>query len=193
MRVLPLTGFSDMVAWYADMPSPDDATYERYSPFFHPVIISFTELPASNDIIRPAPNPVRGPARGTVFATPATHQRFVICDMDFHTFAGVAKTVPLAGPRTGFGAGRIISFDAGNSVKEIITGWKKGEYLSYVASSGLGISAYHATISLKPVRGKTRITWESVFADKDGKIVENFKKEIGEFYSKSLRALRKEF
>ena len=45
------------------------------------------------------------------------------------------------------------------------------------------ISAYHATISLKPVRGKTRITWESVFADKDGKIVENFKKEIGEFYS----------
>ena len=107
--------------------------------------------------------------------------------------AGVAKTVPLAGPRTGFGAGRIISFDAGNSVKEIITGWKKGEYLSYVALSGLGISAYHATISLKPVRGKTRITWESVFADKDGKIVENFKKEIGEFYSKSLRALRKEF
>ena len=104
MRVLPLTGFSDMVAWYADMPSPDNATYERYSPFFHPVIISFTELPASNDIIRPAPNPVRGPARG-----------------------------------------------------------------------------------------KTRITWESVFADKDGKIVENFKKEIGEFYSKSLRALRKGF
>ena len=97
MRVLPLTGFSDMVAWYADMPSPDNATYERYSPFFHPVIISFTELPASNDIIRPAPNPVRGPARGTVFA------------------------------------------------------------------------------------------------DKDGKIVENFKKEIGEFYSKSLRALRKGF
>ena len=45
----------------------------------------------------------------------------------------------------------------------------------------------------KPVRGKTRITWESVFADKDGKIVENFKKEIGEFYSKSLRALRKGF
>ena len=81
----------------------------------------------------------------------------------------------------------------GNSVKEIITGWKKGEYLSYVALSGLGISAYHATISLKPVRGKTRITWESVFADKDGKIVENFKKEIGEFYSKSLRALRKGF
>ena len=33
-----------------------------------------------------------GPARGTVFATPATHQRFVICDMDFHTFAGVAST-----------------------------------------------------------------------------------------------------
>ena len=32
-----------------------------------------------------------------------------------------------------------------------------------------------------------------VFADKDGKIVENFKKEIGEFYSKSLRALRKGF
>ena len=60
---------------------------------------------------------------------------------------------------------------------------EKGEYLSYVALSGLGISAYHATISLKPVRGKTRITWESVFADKDGKIVENFKKEIGKFYS----------
>ena len=106
----------------------------------------------------------------------------------------VAKsTLYLAALQFSFGAGRIISFDAGNSVKEIITGWKKGEYLSYVALSGLGISAYHATISLKPVRGKTRITWESVFADKDGKIVDNFKKEIGEFYSKSLRALRKGF
>ena len=54
--------------------------------------LSYVALPASNDIIRPAPNPVRGPARGTVFATPIAHQRFVICDMDFHTLAGVAST-----------------------------------------------------------------------------------------------------
>ena len=128
-----------------------------------------------------------------VDATPAKVWKSISQITNLWWAIGVAKTVPLAGPRTGFGAGRMISFDAGNSVKEIITGWKKGEYLSYVALSGLGISAYHATISLKPVRGKTRITWESVFADKDGKIVENFKKEIGEFYSESLRALRKGF
>ena len=100
-----------------------------------------------------------------VDATPAKVWKSISQITNLWWAAGVAKTVPLAGPRTGFGAGRIISFDAGNSVKEIITGWKKGEYLSYVALSGLGISAYHATISLKPVRGKTRITWESVFAD----------------------------
>ena len=103
-----------------------------------------------------------------VDATPAKVWKSISQITNLWWAIGVAKTVPLAGPRTGFGAGRMISFDAGNSVKEIITGWKKGEYLSYVALSGLGISAYHATISLKPVRGKTRITWESVFADKDG-------------------------
>ncbi len=105
----------------------------------------------------------------------------------------VVKTAPIAGPRTGFGAGRIISFDAGNAVKEIITGWSPGQYLSYIALSGLDISAYHATISLRPVGDKTRIIWESVFADKDEKRVENFKNEIGEFYSESLRSLRKGF
>ena len=89
----------------------------------------------------------------------------------------------------------VINMDSYNIIFQKCYG--KAEYLlfwkKYVALSGLGISAYHATISLKPVRGKTRITWESVFADKDGKIVDNFKKEIGEFYSKSLRALRKGF
>ncbi|MDI1495931.1 MAG: SRPBCC domain containing protein [Cenarchaeum symbiont of Oopsacas minuta] len=106
---------------------------------------------------------------------------------------GVQKTLPLAGPLRGFGSSRVISFKSGQMVRETIIGWKPKEYLSYVATSGLAIQAYHATISIKPVKKKTRVTWESVFADKDERAVENFKKEIGVFYSDSLRQLRNKF
>ena len=107
--------------------------------------------------------------------------------------AGVAKTSYLAGPSSKFGAGRVISTDAGSEIVEVITGWNVNEYISYVALSGLDISAYHATISLEQKTKKTRIIWESVFADKDENKVEIFKKEIAKFYAKSLNTLRVRF
>ena len=55
----------------------------------------------------------------------------------------------------------------------------------------------YATISLKPVRGKTRITWESVFADKDSTNTKNVASEdaktstIDSGLAKSLTMYRK--
>ena len=107
--------------------------------------------------------------------------------------AGVEKTVLHAGPSSKFGACRVISTDTGDKIVEVITGWKVNEYISYVALSGLDISAYHATISLEQKNKKTCIIWESVFADKDENKVEVFKKEIAKFYAKSLNTLRAKF
>ena len=58
------------------MPSPDNATYERYSPFFHPVEFTFVLHQ---------------------IGTRDLQEEFlqllhVICEMDFHTLAGVAST-----------------------------------------------------------------------------------------------------
>ena len=76
-----------------------------------------------------------------VDATPAKVWKSISQITNLWWAIGVAKTVPLAGPRTGFGAGRIISFDAGNSVKEIITGWKK-ENISHMLHY-LGLAYQH--------------------------------------------------
>ena len=59
--------------------------------FFHPVIISF--LNYQHQMILFVLHQIRyGDLQVAVFATPIAHQRFVICDMDFHTFAGAAST-----------------------------------------------------------------------------------------------------
>ena len=105
----------------------------------------------------------------------------------------VKNTGFLSKSRTGNGAIRKIKFNDGNFVEEHIVGWKKGEYFSYIAVSGLPLRAYHATISLKP-KGKntTQITWQSYFNSQKmtKKEFSEFVTFIGTFYANSLKNLK---
>lgn len=74
----------------------------------------------------------------------------------------VKKTVFLTKEKWGIGSTRKITFDDGNDIEEVIVGWKNGEYISYIATNGLPLRAYHATISIQPLNKKSvKVTWQS--------------------------------
>jgi len=92
---------------------------------------------------------------------------------------GVKKTVFRSETKQGVGAIRKITFDDGNVVEEIIVGWKNEGYLSYIATSGLPLRAYHATISIRSLGKMTsQVTWQS-FLNSD----EMTKTQFSEFYN----------
>jgi len=105
----------------------------------------------------------------------------------------VKKTVFLSKIKCGNGAIRKIKFSDGSEVEEHIVGWKKGEYFSYIAVSGLPLRAYHATISLKPKdKNTTQIIWQSYFNSQKmtRKEFSEFVSFIGNFYTNSLKNLK---
>ena len=108
---------------------------------------------------------------------------------------GQISTKFLSEKKTGVGAKRIISFEDGSKVEEHVVGWKPKEYFSYIAVSGLPLEAYHATISIEKDSNKSvKVTWESYFASKSTKNeFDEFRKFLSNFYSKSLKNLKKEF
>ena len=61
----------------------------------------------------------------------------------------VKKTVYLSKKKTGVGAVRLITFEDENKIEEHVVAWVKGEYFTYVATEGLPLRAYVATISIK--------------------------------------------
>jgi len=76
----------------------------------------------------------------------------------------VQKTVFLSEIKRGIGAIRKITFGDGNNLEETIVGWNNGNYLSYIATSGLPLRAYHATISIVPLEKKLmKVSWQSFF------------------------------
>ena len=108
---------------------------------------------------------------------------------------GQISTKFLSEKKTGVGAKRIISFEDGSKVEEHVVGWKPKEYFSYIAVSGLPLEAYHATISIEKDNTKSvKVTWESYFASKSTKNeFDEFRKFLSNFYSKSLKNLKKNF
>ena len=108
---------------------------------------------------------------------------------------GQKSTKYLGDKKLGVGAKRLISFEDGSDVEELIVGWKPKEYFSYIAVSGLPLDAYHATISIDRNKLKSvKITWESHFASKSSKNeFEEFIEFLSNFYTQSLRNLKKEF
>ena len=108
---------------------------------------------------------------------------------------GQKSTKFLGEKKTGVGSKRLISFDDGSDVEEHIVGWRPKEYFSYIAVSGLPLDAYHATISIEKNKSKSvKITWESYFASKSTKNeFEEFVEFLSNFYSQSLKNLKKEF
>ena len=92
---------------------------------------------------------------------------------------GVKKAIFQTNKKRGVGAIRTIFFEDGNKIEEHVVGWKNEEYFSYIATSGLPLRAYHATISLNEAgKGEIQIIWESYFNSK-----KMSKKEFGEFVS----------
>jgi len=74
----------------------------------------------------------------------------------------VKKTVYLSRKKTDVGAIRLITFEDGNQIEEHVVAWKKGDYFTYIATEGLPLRAYVATISIKPKsKNLVELTWQS--------------------------------
>lgn len=104
----------------------------------------------------------------------------------------VKRTEFLSKTKRGIGAIRKITFEDQNQVIEYIVGWKPENYLSYIATKGLPLDAYHATLSIFPKNRGSQIRWASflISQSNDKKQFEEFLSFIDEFYSKSLANLK---
>jgi len=105
----------------------------------------------------------------------------------------VKKTVYLSKKKRGVGAIREITFNDGNTIEEHVVAWKNGEYFTYIATEGLPLRVYVATISIKPKsKNSVQLTWQSYL--NSTKMTENkfleFLVFMGTFYETSLENLK---
>jgi len=105
----------------------------------------------------------------------------------------VKKTEYLSKKKKDVGAIRLITFTDGTKIEEHIVAWKKGEFFTYIATEGLPLRAYVATISIKnKTKNITELTWGSYINSK--KISEKqfleFLVFMGSFYEASLENLK---
>jgi hypothetical protein len=105
----------------------------------------------------------------------------------------VKKTIYLSKKKRGVGAIREITFNDGNTIEEHVVAWENGEYFTYIATEGLPLRAYVATISIKPKnKNSVQLTWQSYLNSK--KMTENefleFLVFMGTFYEASLENLK---
>ena len=106
----------------------------------------------------------------------------------------VTKTEYLSIRKRDVGAVRLITFADGNKIEEHIVAWKKGEYFTYVATEGLPLRAYVATISIKQkTNTNTELTWQSYLNSQkmSEKQFLEFLVFMGSFYEASLENLKK--
>jgi hypothetical protein len=105
----------------------------------------------------------------------------------------VKKTIFLSKIRRGVGTIREITFDDGNTIEEHVVAWKNGEYFTYIATEGLPLRAYVATISIKPKnKNSIQLTWQSYLNSEkmtESKFLE-FLVFMGTFYETSLENLK---
>jgi len=105
----------------------------------------------------------------------------------------VKKTVYLSKKKRGVGAVRLITFTDGNKIEEHVVSWKSGEYFTYIATEGLPLRAYVATISVKVKSKKiVQVTWQSYLNSKkmSEKQFLEFLAFMGSFYEASLENLK---
>ncbi len=105
----------------------------------------------------------------------------------------VKKTEYLSIKKKGVGAIRLITFANKTKIEEHIVAWEKGEFFTYVATEGLPLRAYVATISIKKkTKTITELTWRSYINSK--KMTEKqfleFLVFMGSFYEASLENLK---
>ncbi len=105
----------------------------------------------------------------------------------------VKKTVYLSRKKRGVGAIRKITFNDGNTIEEHVVAWHNGEYFTYVATDGLPLRVYVATISIKAKsKNSVRLTWQSYLNSKKMTKKEflEFLVFMGTFYETSLANLK---
>ena len=106
----------------------------------------------------------------------------------------VKKTTYLSKKRRGIGAIRKITFTDENTIEEHVIAWKEKEYFTYVATYGLPLRVYVATITIKSKNKKTtQLTWQSYFNSKkmSMKQFRKFVTFMGTFYEASLENLKR--
>ena len=100
---------------------------------------------------------------------------------------------PLKKKKKGVGAIRLITFADGNQIEEHVVAWETGKYFTYVATEGLPLRAYVATISIKPKsKNLVELTWQSYLNSKkmSEKQFTDFLVFMGSFYEASLENLK---
>lgn len=105
----------------------------------------------------------------------------------------VKKTVYLSKKKKDVGAVRLITFADGNKIEEHVVAWKKEEYFTYIATEGLPLRAYVATISIKSKsKNLVELTWKSYLNSKkmSEKQFLEFVVFLGAFYDTSLENLK---
>jgi len=105
----------------------------------------------------------------------------------------VKKTVYLSKKKRDVGAVRLITFADGNKIEEHVVAWKNKEYFTYIATEGLPLRAYVATISIKTKSKKSvELTWQSYLNSKkmSEKQFLDFLVFMGAFYDTSLENLK---
>ena len=105
----------------------------------------------------------------------------------------VKETTYLSKKKKDVGAIRLITFADGTKIEEHVVAWKKEEYFTYVATEGLPLRAYVATISIKSkTRTITELTWQSYLNSQkmSEKQFLEFLVFMGAFYEASLENLK---
>jgi uncharacterized protein YndB with AHSA1/START domain len=105
----------------------------------------------------------------------------------------VKKTTYLSKKKKDVGAVRLITFSDGNKIEEHVVAWKNKEYFTYIATEGLPLRAYVATISIKKKSAKlTELTWQSYLNSMKMSEKEflEFLVFMGAFYEASLENLK---
>ncbi len=105
----------------------------------------------------------------------------------------IKKATYLSKIKYGVGAIRKLTFDDGNVIEEHIVLWNPKQYFSYIATTGLPLRVYHATISIQSKNKKSvYLTWSS-YLNSEKMTVKEFKEFVlylETFYEKSLRVLK---
>jgi hypothetical protein len=105
----------------------------------------------------------------------------------------VKKTVYLSKKTRGVGTIRLITFADGTKIEEHVVAWKDKEYFTYIATEGLPLRAYVATISIKAKsKNLVQLTWQSYLNSKkmSEKQFMEFLAFMGSFYEASLENLK---
>lgn len=106
----------------------------------------------------------------------------------------VKETTYLSKKKRGIGTIRNITFEDNTSIEEHVVSWEPTRQFTYIATEGLPLRAYVATISLNPKGDKSvQITWRSYLnsTQMTSKQFTEVLVQMNSFYQKSLRNLKK--